>query len=179
MGEDVTLQQPDKVMNSLGECGGNGDSLTIQNPSTSFVGFNSLCGSLSGQHIYIHYSINTNVNTIENVYVNLSIGSSIFKRYWKIKTSRIECGSPDKANEGCLQWFTDIGGRIKSFNYHTTTKIMIKNLLYNICIRNGEGMCGMSVFQTRIGNPTSADSFLLNTDLSTTGIVDANCAKEF
>ena len=44
--EDVVLHQPDAV----GTCGGNGDALTIENPTSTFAGFNNLCGILSGQH---------------------------------------------------------------------------------------------------------------------------------
>ena len=46
--------------------------------------------------VYIHYSIDTNVDTFENVNVVFNIGSDTFERHWKIKTSRIMCGSPDK-----------------------------------------------------------------------------------
>ena len=48
--EDVVLHQPDAVAGALGRCGGNGDALTIENPTSTFAGFNNLCGILSGQH---------------------------------------------------------------------------------------------------------------------------------
>ena len=48
--EDVVLHQPDAVAGSLGTCGGNGDTLMIENPTATFAGFNNLCGILSGQH---------------------------------------------------------------------------------------------------------------------------------
>ena len=38
--EDVLLQQPNN--NRVGICGGTGDSITVQNTSTSMNGFNSL-----------------------------------------------------------------------------------------------------------------------------------------
>jgi len=177
--ENVVLHQPNAITGDagVGKCGGNGDTLTIENPTASFAGFQNLCGVLSGQHIYIHYSFDKNDGTVENVHVTLSIGSNTFERHWKIKTSRFGCGSPDNAEEGCLQWFTDLGGRIQSFNYGTTTKLMITNLLYNICIRKGDGMCGMEVSQTRTGNQ---DSFRLS-DAPVAGQarVGSNCNSEF
>ena len=54
-----------------------------------------------------------------------------------------------RADEGCLQWFTGQGGRVQSFNNLDLNGIMIKNLLYTICIRNEEGTvpCIFIIFQ--------------------------------
>ena len=50
--EDVVLQQPLNTITALadGKCGGNGDSLTVTTSTTTMIGFESLCGTLSGQH---------------------------------------------------------------------------------------------------------------------------------
>jgi len=145
--EDVVLAQP-KYGTPIGTCGGTGDALTVTSSTSKMVGFNSLCGTLTGQHIYIHSSINTGEAIVEDAaVVNITLGSTIFNRRWKIKTSRIECGNPNRADEGCLQWFTELGGQFKSFNKPYTNPMMISNLLYNICIRKAKGMCGISVSQ--------------------------------
>merc|ERR1711997_1345120 len=149
--EDVVLAQPDE-----GECGGTRDALTVTSSTSKMVGFNSLCGTLTGQHIYIHSSINTGEATVEDAaVVTIQLGSTMFNRHWKIKTSRIECGNPNRADEGCLQWFTELGGQFKSFNKLDTNPMMISNLLYNICIRKAKGMCGISVSQF----PDNSNSF--------------------
>ena len=56
--EDVVLQQPTAAQTATGaegQCGGtDGDSIVIASPSTDIVGFESLCGTLTGQHSKSH-----------------------------------------------------------------------------------------------------------------------------
>ena len=42
--------------------------------------------------------------------------------------------------EGCLQWYTGIGGALKSFNGGHDSQQMIKNQNYDICIRSEAGI---------------------------------------
>ena len=45
-----------------------------------------------------------------------------------------------RAPEGCLQFFTGIGGQVTSFNFlDGVNPIMIRNLLYSVCIRAEKG----------------------------------------
>merc|ERR1711971_918674 len=138
--EDVVLQQPLKALTNIannaqmvdGQCGGiDGDSIVIASPSTDIVGFESLCGTLAGHHVYIP---NSGLNDAATI--TITIGQGIFGRRWRIKTSRIECTNPSRAPEGCLQFFTGIGGQVTSFNYlDGVNPILISNLLYSVCIR--------------------------------------------
>ena len=42
--------------------------------------------------------------------------------------------------QGCLQFFTGIGGQVTSFNFlEGVNPIMIRNLLYSVCIRAEKG----------------------------------------
>jgi len=161
--EDVVLQQPlaaqtDPVTGATpnGQCGGtNGDSIVIASPSTDIVGFESLCGTLTGQHIYIP---NSGLNDAATI--TITIGQGVFGRRWRIKTTRIECTNPSRAPEGCLQFFTGIGGQVTSFNYlEGVNPILIRNLLYSVCIRAEKGFCGLNVAETRTA--TLPDSFNL------------------
>jgi len=148
--EDVVLQQPLAAQTGLvgadGRCGGtNGDSIVIASPSTDIVGFESLCGTLTGQHIYIP---NSGLNDAATI--TITIGQGVFGRRWRIKTTRIECTNPSRAPEGCLQFFTGIGGQVTSFNFlEGVNPIMIRNLLYSVCIRAEKGFCSLNVAQTR------------------------------
>ena len=47
--DDVILAQP-IYGDTIGKCGGTGDSLTIKSPAAGVIGFESLCGTLTGQH---------------------------------------------------------------------------------------------------------------------------------
>jgi len=155
-------------MNWDGYCGGTGDGLTVKTSTATMVGFDSLCGNLTGQHIYIHNSFNIVENIIEDAAViTIHIGSIAFaSRRWKIKTTRIECWNPNTADEGCLQWFTDLGGQVQSFN--KVGQQTHSNLMYNICIRRAEGYCGMSVSKTR----TADESFNLQINDDENGLTN-------
>jgi len=164
--EDVVLQQPLAATTTLarnGLCGGTGgDSIGVTTSTATMVNFDTLCGTLSGQHIYIHNSVDTALTTVEDAAViTINIGNTVFERRWKIKTTRIECNNLGKADEGCLQWYTGLGGTLQSFNNNPTgaTRMMLSNLIYSICIRKEEGMCGMTVSQTR--NAGVPDAFNL------------------
>ena len=54
----------------------------------------------------------------------------------------------------CLQYFTGVGGRIKSFNSQTQ---VIKNLNYNACLRQEMGYCGFQLDEAS----STTDSFRL------------------
>jgi len=187
--EDFVLRQPlmaDTGNVADGECGGTrGDSFTIASSALQrrMIGFDSFCGTLSGQHIYIHNSYNLNDEVIPDAAtIIIKIGSDTFDRRWKIKTSQIECNNPNEPDEGCLQWFTGAAGRIQSFNNLGNNPILIENLLYNICIRVEEGFCGMSVSQTR-NNGVTRGSFHLHGEDSTgtTNVAhtDYRCTREY
>ena len=44
-----------------------------------------------------------------------------------------------RAPEGCLQFFTGFGGQFTSFNKLDVNPILIRNLLYSVCIRAEKG----------------------------------------
>jgi len=162
--EDVVLQQPTAAQivtggaGVNGQCGGiDGDSIVIASPSTDIVGFESLCGTLTGHHIYIP---NSGINDAATI--TITIGQGVFGRQWRIKTTRIECTNPSRAPEGCLQFFTGVGGQFTSFNFlDGVNPILIRNLLYSVCIRAEKGFCGLNVAETRTA--TLPDSFNLQT----------------
>jgi len=155
--EDVVLQQPTAAQivtggaGVNGQCGGiDGDSIVIASPSTDIVGFESLCGTLTGHHIYIP---NSGINDAATI--TITIGQGVFGRQWRIKTTRIECTNPSRAPEGCLQFFTGVGGQFTSFNNLDVNPILIRNLLYSVCIRAEKGFCSLNVAQTRSAAPDS------------------------
>jgi len=182
--EDVVLQQPlaaqtDPVNGQTvnGQCGGtNGDSIVIASPSTDIVGFESLCGTLTGHHIYIP---NSGLNDAATI--TITIGQGVFGRRWRIKTTRIECTNPSRAPEGCLQFFTgSVGGQVTSFNYlDGVNPIMIRNLLYSVCIRAEKGFCSLNVAQTRIVTDPDAFELQTSTNAGAAGVGTDACTAEF
>jgi len=153
----------------LGVCGGDQDEITVGQTSTTIGSFTNLCGTLTGQHIYVE-------NDGANPAATLTIATSdtVLARTWKILVRTIECDSPAKAPGGCLQYFTGTSGNIVSFNAGTTGAL-IDNLLYSICLRKEAGMCSYTVREARSGTGATPDAFTVGTD-TTAGVGLANCA---
>jgi len=127
-----------------GVCGGDQDEITVGQTSRSIGSFTNLCGTLTGQHIYVE-------NDGANPAATLTIATSdtVLARTWKILVRTIECDSPAKAPGGCLQYFTGTSGNIVSFNKNGANGALIDNLLYNVCIRREAGFCSYTVREAR------------------------------
>jgi len=125
-----------------GEC--TRDQITVTQTSTSIGnGFTNLCGTISGQHIYVE---NDGANPAATL--NIVTDNTPFARSWKILVRTIECDSPSKAPGGCLQYFTGTSGNIVSFNAGTNGA-MLDDLLYSVCIRREANMCSYTVREAR------------------------------
>jgi len=153
---------------TAGTCAG--DAITVgQTTTTIGNGFTNLCGTLSGQHIYVE---NDGANPAATL--NVDTSATVLARTWKILVRTIECDSPAKAPGGCLQYFTGASGNIVSFNAGTTGALL-DDLLYNICIRREAGMCSYTVRQARSATGATPDAFTVGAD-ATAGVGLANCA---
>jgi len=150
----------------------NEDNLSIVQPAAAIVGFNNLCGTLTGQHMYIDTGRENPAATIQ-----ITLGASTdLARTWKIKISMLECNNPSLAPNGCLQYhFGAPGGRITSFNSQATAPQMILNQLYSVCIRQETGSDCIEYRQTaakdsfqlgagasvKVGQPSCGASYLI------------------
>merc|ERR1712203_1054311 len=151
---------------TAGACAG--DAITVTQTSTAIGnGFTNLCGTISGQHIYVE---NDGANPAATL--NIVTNNVAFARMWKILVRTIECDSPSKAPGGCLQYFTGTSGNIVSFNGGDTAA-MLDDLLYNVCIRREANMCSYTVREARTA--TQPDAFQLGT-LGAGNIGLATCA---
>jgi len=102
------------------------------------LGFDFLCGTLTGQHIYIPTGHATAGNQL-----NIETNAAAFTRSWKILIRLIESGNPGlPENDQCLQYFTGASGNIRSFNDVTAAGAqgqLISRLRYSACIRLEKG----------------------------------------
>jgi len=159
------------------------DSITVASPAATFVGFTALCGTLTGQHIYIETDGASVAAT-----VNIDTGTTAFSRSWKILVIMIDANSL-LAPDGCLQFFTGKSGQISSFNAETSTStqgMMLSNLNYNACIRSEGSNC----IRFREARTTGLDSFNLQVNAAATpaasargltntaGAITGGCATE-
>merc|ERR1712193_571694 len=171
--DDVELIQP---TSAGGVCTATtADQLAATSSSTTLLGVGSLCGTLTGQHLYIHNDGAATVSTL-----TVTLGSATSGRKWKIKVTQIECDSMSLAPPGCLQYYTGSSGTITSFNGASTTNQMLQNQQYTACIRTEAGMCSFAVTQTRVGTATP-DAFDLDgaTSTASTSILGTSCFAQF
>lgn len=66
-----------------------------------------------------------------------------FPRAWRIRVTQIPCNSIWRADAGCLQYYTGVNGRIRSFNFDTTSGRQLSNQDYSICIRTERNFCSI------------------------------------
>lgn len=153
---------------ATGAC--DGDNLVITPGVGSLAGANppTLCGTLTGQHVYIDAGTGTNAATL--ALTTAATPAADGTKSWRIKVSQIECTSIDRAPPGCLQWFRGVTNVFTSFNWDgtSTTSRELANQNYKICFRQEEGMCKIKYDESPIGN-AAVDAF----ELGATGTIIA------
>lgn len=167
---DSVLKQP--PTNTAAAC--TTDYLTIvagSNPTTARQQNPPLtCGSNVGAHMYLDAG---STNTAATLTFTVAAANTA---KWRIKVSQIECFSPNRAPDGCLQYFTGVSNTVTSFNFDGTTTCatgcLSANQDYNVCFRTEQGMCGM---QYKVSTVTSGDAFLLTNAETQSGIAAAVC----
>jgi len=153
---------------TAGACAG--DTITVGQTSTTIGnGFTNLCGTLTGQHLYVE---NDGANPAATL--NVDTSATVLARTWKILVRTIECDSAAKAPGGCLQYFTGTSGNILSFNAGTNGAL-IDNLLYNVCIRREAGFCSYTVREARSATGATPDAFLVGNGLTDAAVGLAAC----
>jgi hypothetical protein len=135
-----------------------------------------ICGTISsGTHMYLDAGT---ANTAATVTFSTA---AIASQTWRIRVSQVECFSPNKAPNGCLQYFYgDRKHTVTSFNFDGTactgTGCMIQKQDYRVCFRQEEGMCGVQYSESQL---TTGDAFLLTNAAATALITAANCGTGF
>ncbi|VEN42972.1 unnamed protein product [Callosobruchus maculatus] len=120
----------------------------------------TICGNSMGNHMYIDAGAG-----IDNpITVSVVTSGSSFQRNWKIRVLQIPCTSLNRAENGCLQYFTGVAGQILSFNYDPTTGAQLSNQDYGICIRAERNFCGIQY--TQCPDPTAVNNLTQSFTLS-------------
>jgi len=89
----------------------------------------------------------------EKIKINIVTSGGSFARKWKIKISQIPCNAQYRAGDSCLQYYTGMSGRVKSFNYgdpampnfppEMEAGSQLSAQEYTACMRAEEGFCGI------------------------------------
>jgi len=110
-----------------------------------------LCGELTGQHVYVNVKpgggpilLTTDTSKVHTM-----------ARTWNIRITQIACDSPERAPAGCLQFFNETSGTVKSFNFKNSLgneskeNTQIQELNYGICINSKVGYCDLTWTQSK------------------------------
>jgi len=167
----AVLQQP---ASATGSCTSTYTAIT---PGASGVtAYNTpptLCGTLTGQHLYIDSG--RSASTIATIKFTIAISAD---NYWRIKVSQIPCWSSSRAPPGCLQYFTGNRNTAKSFNWDGTSACssgcFLRLQSYRVCFRPEKGMCGMAYAQTD-SESSSVDTFDMTNGASYAYSTQAYC----
>jgi len=155
---------------ATGACGD--DVVTTVEASRPATATYTLCGVLTGQHMYLEN--NNAANTANRITIALPI-SAVAQRTWKILVRIIERGNPSILGkpQGCLQWFTGLSNTVSSFNHAVGGAMGILNDdSYTICIRR-EGNNDCVTWREAGGN---IDSFALDMAAAAVAAIAATAA---
>jgi len=149
------------------------DTLTITNPSGNNPPL--LCGTLTGQHMYLDAS--PSCHTINSI---ISSSDTSTTREWNIKVTQVECSSQNKPPAGCLQYFTGITGYLYNYGWQgasslaASTTYHMNNQDYTMCIRREEGYCSMEYF-----SPTTGFGVSVEPNPATAAFGDVECIGDY
>ena len=115
-----------------------------------------ICGLNHGQHMYLDIDRSNNPIALT---ILTGVGS-LFNRQFDIRITFIHCQSPYRSPPNCLQYFFDLNGEFKSFNfdYYTQSNARyLRNLDYSICFRKLPGFCSITYSMPKYGGPIDQD----------------------
>lgn len=133
-----------------GDCKNDTITITGADP-VSTRNIPTLCGILSGQHIYV------NVKTVDTFVFTISL-SSLGLQKWDISVTAIESNSEILAPRGCLQYHTEAFDSIETFNNDDGNGELLNNQLYSICIKQDDEYCDVSLNQNNFDLGKSKDN---------------------
>merc|ERR1711899_622825 len=149
------------------------DFISVTTPArganTAGIGIPALCGTLTGQHLYV--DVNSLTGGAMAATLNINTAAVAAQRMWKILARCVNCNDEEyRAPSGCAQFHTGASGRISSFNgapaVAANGQMLLNDLSYSICIRPVAGACGVTLVEANSPAPGGAavvpDSFNLN-----------------
>jgi len=133
------------------------DGLTLatsDNTAVTSSPSGTLCGLLTGEHIYVDLSPTSSdaLTATLTTLVSGTLTPAIAQRVWDIKTSQIECHATYRAPPGCQRYMMEESGKIASYNFglvsgatraanaqNAGVELAVQNI--KTCIRRAKHMC--------------------------------------
>ena len=100
-------------------------------------------------------------------------------RTWDIKASQIACGSEFTPPNGCLQYHTELDGRLTTFNFIPTNDNHLANQQYSICIRQEEGYCCVQYMVCADANSMSLDGNVGANNINNLPFTGTDCVQDY
>jgi len=167
--EDVVLADP-----MMGSCDNDTIMFSGLDPPSMATVPPSLCGTLSGQEMYVWVK---NQDAASKIVFNIV---SMMSRY-KIRVEQLECMEGMNAPPGCLTYNMGISGSITSYNYNGGNGEMINNQKFSHCIKYQEGYCDVAMTSTNfdVGSDpgdslTIGSNVLTGTNFGTNNMLSVN-----
>ncbi|XP_059096032.1 uncharacterized protein LOC131890653 [Tigriopus californicus] len=116
----------------FGDCSISGDTFTATSP----IGVSPpvVCGTLSGQHMFVETGTSGDAAKI-----SFTIASSAAT--YQIKVTYYQCSSLNKAPANCVQYLTGVSGSFQSYNFQGM--VVNDNQNYLTCMRQERGYCSI------------------------------------
>ena len=98
----------------------------------------AICGVNTGQHMYV--DADKACNDLAFLLGNTASGTALATRSWSVRVTQFDCGSPNLAPSGCVQYFYGVQDSIiQSYNYGGGYHLA--NQRQKICFRREKGNC--------------------------------------
>jgi len=194
IGAAASIAETYNFANTVGQC--MIDTFQIYSPSGRSSPL--ICGDNDNQHMIMDVSDN------ECLTVDLGIGTTTTSttRELDIRIMQYRCGEEAGGPPGCLQYFENTSGKIRSFNFPDASPgtaitagyaTHLPNQHYSVCMRQGAGkevICyipctstvGTGTATSTTANPTAQPSFGLsinNEDANAEGAQDSECSTDY
>uniref|UniRef100_A0A336MSC2 CSON000532 protein n=1 Tax=Culicoides sonorensis TaxID=179676 RepID=A0A336MSC2_CULSO len=99
-----------------------------------------LCGENTGQHVYLDVNPKARDGGIVEVLMNFT-SNAFNSRLWEIRVTQIPFSQ--RAPSGCLQYFTEPEGILKTFNFAENGR-HLAGQNYKACFRQNPGTCSIA-----------------------------------
>lgn len=134
--EDVVVANP-----LMGDC--NNDTIMVSqvDAKSAKVVPMSLCGTLSGQHMYFDVK-----DQPAGAKITFNIDTANTNTKWRMRVVQIACTDTDLlAPPGCLTYATEPSGNIVSYNNQGGNGELINNQKFSHCIRSQDSYCDVAL----------------------------------
>jgi len=124
---------------AMGDCTNDTLMITGADPVSMKVLPTNLCGVLTGQHIYV------SIKEVDSVKIMLNL-ASIGSQKWQILIRQFDSTQTEYlAPRGCLQYFRNDVGQLKSFNSQGGNGELLNNHMYSMCIAENDAYCDVAL----------------------------------